>query len=90
MTTKARSQTSIPPRGLNIRQASAYWGVSPGTFKKMVRLGLVPPPLNLPGLDRNIWDRQVLDCAMDAVSPGAFHRTVDNQETALATSWDDV
>jgi hypothetical protein len=46
---------SIAPRGLNIRQASAYWGVSPGTFKKLVRLGLVPAPLKLPGLDRNVF-----------------------------------
>jgi hypothetical protein len=57
---------TIPPRGLKIRQASAYWGVSPGTFRKLVRLGLAPKPLNLPGLDRNIFDRQALDEAMSA------------------------
>jgi hypothetical protein len=62
----AQLQSPILPRGLNIRQASAYWGVSPGTFKKMVRLGLAPPPLNLSGLERNIWDKHVLDRAMDA------------------------
>src|SRR6266851_5323649 len=33
---------TIAPRGLNIRQAAAYWGVSPGTFRKLVRLGLAP------------------------------------------------
>jgi hypothetical protein len=66
MTSTAQLQAPIPPRGLNIRQASAYWGVSPGTFKKMVRLGLAPAPLNLPGLERNIWDKQILDRAMDA------------------------
>jgi hypothetical protein len=59
----------IPPRCLNIRQASAYWGVSPGTFKKLVRLGLAPAPLELPGLDRNIFDRVAFDRAMDARSP---------------------
>ena len=32
--TTAHSKLDIEPRGLNIRQASAYWGVSPGTFKK--------------------------------------------------------
>jgi hypothetical protein len=52
--------------GLNIRQSSAYWGVSPGTFKKFVRLGLAPAPLKLPGLDRNVFDRFELDRAMDA------------------------
>jgi AraC-like DNA-binding protein len=56
----------IEPRGLSISQASAYWGVSPGTFKKLVRLGLAPSPLKLPGLDRNVFDRFELDRAMDA------------------------
>jgi len=64
--TTARLQTPILPRGLNIRQASAYWGVSPGTFKKLMRLGLVPAPLELPGCERNIFDRVALDRAMDA------------------------
>jgi hypothetical protein len=58
--------STIPPRGLNIRQASAYWGVSPNTFKRLVRLGLAPAPLKLPGLDRNIYDRAALDAAMTA------------------------
>ena len=59
--------STVAPRGLNIRQAAAYWGVSPNTFKKLVRLGLAPPaPLKLPGLDRNIYDRQALDKAMSA------------------------
>jgi hypothetical protein len=40
--------------------------VSPGTFKKLVRLGLAPAPLKLPGLDRNVFDRFELDRAMDA------------------------
>ena len=55
----------ITPRGLNIRQASAYWGVSPGTFKKLVRLGIAPAPLELPEIDRNVFDRFELDRAMD-------------------------
>jgi hypothetical protein len=63
---RKRPLPSITPRGLNIRQAFAYWGVSPGTFKKLVRLGLAPGPLKLPGLDRNVFDRFELDRAMDA------------------------
>jgi hypothetical protein len=62
---RAHSQTNILPRGLNI-QAAAYWGVSPGTFKKLVRLGLAPPPLKRPGLDRNVFDLFELNRAMDA------------------------
>ena len=64
--TRARSLTDIPARGLNIRQATAYWDVSPGTFKTLVGLGIVPPPLKLPGLDRSVYDRVELDLAMDA------------------------
>ncbi len=64
--TTAQSKLDIEPRGLNIRQASAYWGVSPGTFKKLVRLRIAPAPPKLPGLDRNLFDRFELDRAMDA------------------------
>jgi hypothetical protein len=41
---------AIFPRGLNVKQAAAYWGV--------------PAPLKLPGLDRNVYDRVALDAAM--------------------------
>jgi hypothetical protein len=56
----------ITPRGLNVRQAAAYWGVSVGTFNKLVRLGLAPQLLRLPGCCRNIFDKEALDRAMDA------------------------
>jgi hypothetical protein len=61
----------IASRGLNIRQAASYWGVSPNTFKKLVRLGLAPQPLKLPGLDRNIYDRVALDAAMSSLAARA-------------------
>lgn len=61
---------NIVPRDLNISQASACVGVSPGTFKKLVGLGLAPSPLKLPGCDRNIFDKVALDRAMDARSSG--------------------
>jgi hypothetical protein len=67
----AQSRTDETARGLNIRQAAAYWGVSPGTFKKLVRLGLAPAPMKLPGIDRNIFDRIDLDRAMDAARGNA-------------------
>ena len=60
--------STIVPRGLNIRQAAAYWGVSPNTFRKLVRLGLAPAPLKLPGLDRNIYDLVALDAAMSLLA----------------------
>jgi hypothetical protein len=63
-----KSPSTIPSRGLNIKQAAAYWGVSPNTFKRLVRLGLAPAPLKLPGLDRDIYDRIALDAAMTALA----------------------
>jgi hypothetical protein len=68
---KIRTPATIPPRSLSIKQASAYWGVSPNTFKKLVRLGLAPAPLKLPGLDRNIYDRLALDAAMSSLAARA-------------------
>ena len=62
----------IEPRGLSISQASAYWGVSLGTFKKLILLGLAPAPLKLPGLDRNVFDKLALDRAMDAARRDSF------------------
>jgi hypothetical protein len=64
----SKSQSPLPSRGLNIREASRYWGVSPNTFKKLVRLGLAPAPLKLPGVGRNIYDRLALDAAMSALA----------------------
>jgi hypothetical protein len=64
--TTAHSKTDIEPRGLNIRQAAAYWGVSPNTYKRLYREGLAPGPLAMRGVDRIIFDRQELDRAMDA------------------------
>jgi hypothetical protein len=46
--------------------AAKYMGVSPGTFRKLVRLGIAPPPLQIPEIDRNIFDRQAIDRAMSA------------------------
>jgi hypothetical protein len=54
---------SIPPRGLNLEQASEYWG--PSTFKKLMKLGIVRP-IDMAGMERNIFDRHALDAAMSA------------------------
>ena len=60
----------IEPRGLSLPKSAAYWGVSPGTFNTLWRRGMVPAPIKIPGLDRNIWDKRVLDQAMDALRDG--------------------
>ena len=63
------SPSAMPaPRGLNVIAAAKYMGVSPGTFRKLVRLGIVPAPLNLPQVNRNIFDRHAIDQAMTAMA----------------------
>jgi hypothetical protein len=59
-------KSALHPRGMNVIAAARYWGVSPGTFRKLVRLGIAPPPLRLPEIDRNIYDREAIDAAMTA------------------------
>jgi predicted site-specific integrase-resolvase len=61
---------TVEPRGLTMRQAAAFWGVSYNTFRKLVREGLVPPPIDL-GLGRQIFDREQHERAFDAMRKGA-------------------
>ena len=63
MTKTPTLPSNVIPRGFNIRQAAEYWGYSVGTLKKLVELGVAPGPINLAGLDRNIYDRLALDTA---------------------------
>jgi predicted DNA-binding transcriptional regulator AlpA len=60
-----RTPVIIPPRGLNIKQAAAYFGVSRGTFLTLVERGVAPQPLNL-GVKRSVYDRLALDAALSA------------------------
>jgi hypothetical protein len=55
-----------------LRQAAAYWGVSYNTFRKLVRESLVPAPVDMPELRRQLFDRLALDAAMDARSKRAL------------------
>jgi hypothetical protein len=54
------------PRGMNVISAAKYMGVSPGTFRKLVRLGIMPQPLNIPEIERNVFDRFQIDDAMSS------------------------
>jgi hypothetical protein len=63
---KTKAKQNPISRGMSGRQAAAYWGVSPGTFRKMVGLGIAPAPMNLPGIDRVIYDRNEIDTAISA------------------------
>ena len=59
--------SNIPARGLTLRQAASYWGVSYNTFRKMVRLGVAPPPLHIPELGRDLFDKEQQDQAIRAL-----------------------
>ena len=63
---KNHPASALQPRGLNVIAAARSWGVSPGTFRKLVRLGIAPQPLKIPEIDRNIFDREAIDRAMTA------------------------
>jgi hypothetical protein len=65
-TKKAVPHAGVPPRLLNLREASAYWGVSLNLFMKLVRAGIAPPPVNLP-VGRFLFDRHELDRAIDSL-----------------------
>src|SRR5262245_38091126 len=57
---------ALPPGdrlGFNRREAASRIGVSVGHFDKLVREGLVPPPVNL--LGRKVWHRDALDRVLD-------------------------
>ena len=53
------------PRGLSRVQAAAYVGVSPTTFDRMIKDGLMPRPLRIYG--RIVWDIRKLDAAFKAL-----------------------
>jgi predicted DNA-binding transcriptional regulator AlpA len=54
------------PVGLNRRASAAYLGVSPSTFDRMIRDGLMPKPTRV--YNRCVWDRRKLDAAFGALS----------------------
>ena len=53
------------PRGLSRVQAAEYVGVSPATFDRMIRDGLMPAPIRIYG--RVVWDIRKLDEAFAAL-----------------------
>lgn len=71
---------SLPPRGLNRVQASAYVGVSPTKYDELVADGRMPPPKHIDG--RRVWDRVALDAAFAALPGGTAND--DNPWDAVA------
>jgi hypothetical protein len=62
------NQSEFKPRLWSVRETASYWGVSPNTFKKLVREGTAPGPINAPGLGRLLFDREQQDRALDKLS----------------------
>jgi hypothetical protein len=40
----------VLPRNLTLRQTAEFGGVSYNTFRRLVRDGIAPPPMSVPGL----------------------------------------
>ena len=64
---KRKLPAGILARNLTLRQAAEFWGVSYNTFRMLVRDGIAPPPMSVPGLGRMLLDREQQERAMDAL-----------------------
>ena len=56
------------PRGLSRTLAASYVGVSPTTFDRMIKDGLMPRPKAVYG--RRLWDVRAVDIAFDLLDGG--------------------
>jgi hypothetical protein len=63
-TARLPREFGLLPRGLSREESAIYVGVSPGTFDLMVRDGTMPRPTWY--RRRQLWDRRVIDRALDA------------------------
>lgn len=86
MDTPTRHRVLPPPtaRLLSRPEASAYAGVSPTTFDRMMGDGLMPSPKRVYG--RVLWDVRALDAAIDCL-PGDGMST---EGVDTGNSWDEV
>ena len=74
--------STLPPRLLNREQAAAYLGISPGTFDKLVKAGVMPQAKRL-SEGRIAWDRQEVDQAVDRLP-------TEGASTEIDETWSDV
>ena len=90
MTRAARIPYGAWPRGLSGEDLAAFYvGETPSSFREGVKKGIWPEPKNRGA--RNIWDRDLLDQAMDRQSgldaePGekeALESIHDHRKAAL-------
>ena len=73
--------TGLPPIGLARIEAARYVGVSPSTFARMVKDGLMPSrSVSITG---TVWDRRRLDAAFGALSGDACGRSVGSARPVM-------
>jgi excisionase family DNA binding protein len=72
---------SLAPRGLNRVEASAYVGVSPTTFDRMVADGRMPRPKRVG--ERRVWDRTALDQSFAALPT----ENDDGEAVSVSDQW---
>jgi len=69
MTFVAHLIHALPPsdrRCFDRKEAASYFGVSVGTFDRLVQKGELPRPILL--LGRKVWDRHLLDQSLNKMS----------------------
>ena len=70
----------IEPRLLRRERAAQYLDISPNSFDKLVRDGVLPSPKKLESF--KVWDRSDLDALADALP-------YQGSESVADTTWDD-
>ena len=75
-----RQISSVAPRLFRRERAAAYLDMSPATFDKLVKDGLIPPPKQLSS-NIKAWDRPDLDSYAD-------HLPYVEAATVPDTTWD--
>lgn len=80
MTSATREKRSVTPRLLRRERAAAYLDMSPGSFDKLVKDGVIPAPKRLHSF--KIWDRDELDAFAD-------HLPHDSAANGPDTTWDE-
>lgn len=65
MSAAPRQHRSIEPRLLRRERAAAYLDMSPGSFDKLVKDGVLPAPKRLHSF--RVWDRSDLDALADTL-----------------------
>ncbi|MER8966304.1 XRE family transcriptional regulator [Mesorhizobium sp. M0808] len=71
---------ALPPSDRRVfgrAEAASFVGASVGYFDKLVRAGIMPAPLPLPGVKR--WDVRALDRALDGLSGISESQDFDNE-----------